>query len=55
MWLELELLTVSRANAAEEAGKLILDLTHLWAGADVEECRRLLPTTLDTGVGWALA
>ena len=40
--LELESLVIPQANAAEEAGKLILDLPRLWAKADTEECRKLL-------------
>ena len=36
-----------QANAAEEAGNLIGDLPKLWAGANLEECRRLLVTMLD--------
>jgi hypothetical protein len=45
--LELESLVVPAANAAEEAGKLILNLEELWAEANVEERRRLLLSTLD--------
>ena len=45
--LELESLVVPRADAAEEAGKLILDLPMLWAKANQEEKRMLLLTMLD--------
>ncbi len=45
--MELESLVVPQANAAEEAGKLILDLARLWANANSEERRRLLLTMLD--------
>jgi site-specific DNA recombinase len=40
--MELESLTVPQANAAEEAGKLLMDLPRLWAGATPEEGRKLL-------------
>ena len=36
-----------QANAAEETGKLILDLPRLWANANVEERRKLILTMLD--------
>lgn len=45
--MELESLVIPHANAAEEAGKLILDLPRLWANANDEERRRLLLTMLD--------
>jgi site-specific DNA recombinase len=45
--MELESLVVPQANAAEEAGKLIMDLPRLWANASEEEKRRLLLTMLD--------
>ncbi len=45
--MELESLVVPHANAAEEAGKLILDLPRLWTNANDEERRRLLLTMLD--------
>jgi len=45
--MELESLVVPHANAAEEAGKLILDLPRLWSNANAEERRRLLLTMLD--------
>jgi hypothetical protein len=45
--MELESLVVPKANAAEEAGKVIADLPRLWAGANEEEKRRLLLTMLD--------
>jgi len=45
--MELESLVVPHANAAEEAGKLILDLPRLWAGANQEERRKLLLCMLD--------
>jgi site-specific DNA recombinase len=45
--MELESLVVPQANAAEEAGKLIMNLPELWAGANLEERRRLILTMLD--------
>src|SRR5918996_431661 len=45
--LELESLVVPEADAAEEAGKLIQQLTDLWAGATLGERRQLLLTMLD--------
>lgn len=45
--MELESLVVPQANAAEEAGKLILDLPRLWAEANLEEKRKLLLVMLD--------
>jgi len=45
--MELESLVVPQANAAEEAGKLLNDLPELWAGANLEERRRLLLSMLD--------
>jgi site-specific DNA recombinase len=45
--MELESLVVPAANAAEEAGKLITNLKKLWAGANLEERRKLLLTMLD--------
>ena len=45
--MELESLVVPTANAAEEAGNLIKDLPKLWAGANLEERRKLLLTMLD--------
>jgi site-specific DNA recombinase len=45
--MELESLVIPQANAAEEAGKLILNLPKLWANANVEERRKLLLTMLD--------
>jgi len=45
--MELESLVVPKANAAEEAGKIIADLPRLWAGANEEEKRSLLLTMLD--------
>ncbi|MFC1956002.1 recombinase family protein [Chloroflexota bacterium] len=45
--MELESLVIPQANAAEEAGKLILNLPSLWAGANQEERRKLLLTMLD--------
>ncbi len=38
---------VPEASAAEGAGRLLLDLPKLWAGASLEERRRLLLTMLD--------
>jgi hypothetical protein len=45
--MELESLIVPQANAAEEAGKLLKDIPKLWAGANLEERRKLLLTMLD--------
>ena len=45
--MELESLVVPHANAAEEAGKLLNDLPKLWAGANLQERRKLLLTMLD--------
>jgi site-specific DNA recombinase len=45
--MELESLVVPQANAAEDAGKLLLDLPRLWAEANLEEQRKLLVTMLD--------
>jgi site-specific DNA recombinase len=45
--MELESLVVPQANAAEEAGKLILDLPKLWSKANMQERRKLLLTMLD--------
>ena len=45
--MELESLVIPQANAAEEAGKLILDLPRLWASANQEERRKLLLIMLD--------
>ncbi len=45
--MELESLVVPEANAAEEAGKLVQDITRLRAGANLEERRKLLLTMMD--------
>jgi len=45
--MELESLVVPQADAAEEVGKLILDLPMLWTKANQEERRKLLLTTLE--------
>ncbi|MDM8000795.1 MAG: zinc ribbon domain-containing protein, partial [Dehalococcoidia bacterium] len=45
--MELEGLVVPEANAAEEAGRLVLDLPNLWAGANLTERRKLLLSMLD--------
>ncbi|MFC1945808.1 hypothetical protein ACFLW1_01260 [Chloroflexota bacterium] len=45
--MELESLVVPKADAAEEAGKLILDLPGLWKDANAEEKRKLLLAMLD--------
>lgn len=45
--MELESLVVPRASAAEEAGKLIMNLRQLWASANMGEQRKLLLTMLD--------
>ena len=45
--MELESLVVPQANAAEEAGKLIMDLPRLWKEATLTERRKLLLTMVD--------
>ena len=45
--MELESQVLPQVNAAEEAGKLVLDVPRLWAEANLEERRRLLLTMLD--------
>ena len=45
--MELESLVVPAADAAEEAGKLILNLPKLWIQANIEEKRKLLLGMLD--------
>jgi site-specific DNA recombinase len=45
--MELESLVVPEANAAEEAGNLLLNLKELWISANPEEKRHLLLTMLD--------
>lgn len=45
--MEFESLVIPQADAAEEAGKLIMDLPRLWANASAEERRKLLLTMLD--------
>ena len=45
--MELESLVVPQANAAEEAGKLIMDLPRLWSKTNQEERRKLLLTMLE--------
>ena len=45
--MELESLVIPQANAAEEAGKLILNLPKLWVNANDEEKRKLLLSMLD--------
>ena len=45
--MELESLVVPGVDAAEEAGKLIINLPELWALANLEERRKLLLTMLD--------
>ena len=45
--MELESLVVPQASAAEEAGKLLMDLPRLWGSANGEERRKLLLTMLD--------
>ena len=45
--MEMETLVVPEASAAEQAGKLILDLSRLWSEANLEERRKLLLTMLD--------
>jgi site-specific DNA recombinase len=45
--MELESMVVPKANAAEEASKLIMDLPNPWEKANQEERRNLLLTMLD--------
>lgn len=45
--MELESLIVPDYNAAEEAGKLIMNLPSLWASATLSERRKFLTTMLD--------
>jgi site-specific DNA recombinase len=45
--MEMESLVVPGVDAAEEAGKLIINLPELWALANLEERRKLLLTMLD--------
>jgi hypothetical protein len=45
--MEMESLVVPAANAAEEAGKLILNVKALWAEANMQERRKLLLSMLD--------
>ncbi len=45
--MELESLVIPQANAAEEAGKLIMNLPKLWNEANLEERRKLMLTMLD--------
>ena len=45
--MELESLVIPKANAAEEAGKLILDQPRLWENANIEERMKLLLTMLE--------
>jgi len=45
--MELESLVVPQANAAEEAGKLIMNLPKLWIEVNLKERRKLLLTMLD--------
>jgi site-specific DNA recombinase len=45
--MQLESLVVPEVNAAQEAGKLIINLPQLWSSANLEECRKLLLTMLD--------
>ena len=45
--LELESLVLPEADAAAEAGRLISQLPSLWAGANLEERRKLLLTMVD--------
>jgi site-specific DNA recombinase len=45
--MELESLVMPQANAAEEAGKLIMNLPKLWIEANPDERRKLLLSMLD--------
>jgi site-specific DNA recombinase len=45
--MELESLVLPEANAAEEAGQLLLNLKELWKSANPQEQRQLLLTMLD--------
>ena len=47
MEMELEILVVPAAEAAEEAGSLVQQLPKLWRDADLAERHRLLLTMLD--------
>jgi site-specific DNA recombinase len=49
--MEIESLIVAAANAAEEAGRLIINLKELWAEANIEERRKLLLSMLDAVYG----
>jgi len=44
--MQLETLTLPEADAAREAGELIMDLPQLWGKASLEERRKLLMTML---------
>ena len=45
--MEREMLVTPEADAAQEAGKLVMDFPKLWVGANLEERRKLLLTVLD--------
>jgi hypothetical protein len=45
--MELESLVVPQVSAVEEAGNLLREIPKLWAGANLEEKRRLLLSVLD--------
>ena len=45
--MELESLVIPAADAAEEAGNLIMNLKQLWASANLEERRKLLLAMLE--------
>ena len=45
--MQLETLTLPKAEAAREAGELIMGLPRLWEKASLEERRKLLMTMLD--------
>ncbi|MFC1873608.1 hypothetical protein ACFLW3_02220 [Chloroflexota bacterium] len=45
--MELESLVIPEANAAEEAGNLIMNLPRLWVNANQEERRKILLTMLN--------
>ena len=44
---ELESLLIPEVDAAREAGRLLMDMPRLWAGATLQERHQLLTTILD--------
>ena len=45
--MELEMLVTPEADAAQEAGKLVMDFPKLWVGANLEDRRRLVLAIFD--------